>query len=75
MSARFVQPRSDLLAADALLLLDLEDVHQLSFVVGWIGGDGSPAAALNGSRPAAIRASARTAGPRLSGRTADGEAP
>ena len=71
------QPRRDLLAAEALLLLDLEDVHQLSFVVGWVDGvaSASPAAALAGSRPAAIRASARTLGPRPSGSMADGEAP
>jgi hypothetical protein len=72
-----VQPHGDLLAADALLLLDLEDVHQLSFVVGWVGGvsDGTLGAALAGSRPAAIRASARTAGAKPSGSVADGEAP
>ena len=59
-------PRRDLLAAQALLLLYLEDVHQLSFLVGSAG---------TGSCPAAIRASARALCPRPSGSVTDGEAP
>jgi hypothetical protein len=31
------QARGDLLAVEALLLLDLKDVHHVSFVVGFAG--------------------------------------
>src|SRR4051812_7205817 len=55
------QPRGDLLSAEAFLLLDLEDVHHVSFVVG--------------SCPMAIRASARAPWPSVAGSMADGDAP
>src|SRR5215213_1793206 len=61
------QPCRRLLARDSFLLLDLEDVHHVSFVVGLL-----PEA---GSRPAAICSSAPAVPEKLSGMRADGEAP